>query len=190
MSEEKKEEECCDAKHETSNRVMTPADLAAGHIRTYVLASAGAGLIPVPGLDLAGIAALQCRLVQVIAKEYGVGFKENAVKTIIASLLGSAGSARLFAVPVYSLVKAIPIVGTTLSGVTMAGVAAASTYALGKVFVQHFETGGTLLDFDAKKTAGYYARMFEEGKLKASDYLAEEKGAPAGTTQEVAAPVA
>lgn len=152
-------------------QVMGPADRSRSHIKTYVLASTGAGLIPVPGVDLFGIAAVQCRLVQLIAREYGVPFRENAVKTIVASLLGSAGAARLFAVPVYSLLKVIPVVGQVLSGATLAGIAAASTYAIGNVFVQHFETGGTLLDFDARKVGAHYAKMFEEGKLKAADYL-------------------
>jgi uncharacterized protein (DUF697 family) len=156
--------------NEAGTTVIGPAGRSCGHIKTYTLAAAGAGLIPVPGVDLAGIAALQCRLVQLIAREYGVGFKQNAAKTIVASLLGSVGSARLFAVPVYSLVKVIPVIGTALSGAALAGIAAASTYAIGQVFVQHFETGGTLLDFDAKKIAGYYAKMFEEGKLKVTDY--------------------
>jgi uncharacterized protein (DUF697 family) len=168
MSEPEKNEELA---AETSVTTIGPADRSCGHIKTYMLAAAGAGLIPVPGVDLAGIAALQCRVVQLIAREYGVGFKENAVKAVVASLLGSAGTARLLAAPAYSLLKVIPVVGSALSGTAMAGIAAASTYAVGSVFVQHFETGGTLLDFDAKKIAAYYAKMFEEGKLKASDYL-------------------
>jgi uncharacterized protein (DUF697 family) len=154
--------------------VTGPADRSRGHIKTYVLAAAGAGLIPVPGVDLAGIAAVQCRLVQLIAREYGVPFKENAIKTIVASLLGSAGAARLFAAPAYSLLKVIPLVGQTLSGAALSGIAAAGTYAIGNVFVQHFETGGTLLDFDSRKIGARYARMFEEGKLKVSDYLKDK----------------
>ncbi len=162
---------------ERSETATTPAQRSAAHIRVYTLAAAGTGMIPVPGLDLAGIAALQCRLVQLVAREYGVGFRENAVKTVVASLLGSAGASRLFAAPLFSLLKVVPVVGTVLSGMTLSGVAAASTYAVGKVFVQHFETGGTLLDFDAKKIAGHYAAMFDEGKLKAADFLKEKEEA-------------
>jgi hypothetical protein len=42
---------------------------------------------------------------------------------------------------------------------------AAFTYAVGKVFLQHFASGGTFLDFDPKTVREYFAKMFDEGKL-------------------------
>ncbi|MCP4106117.1 MAG: hypothetical protein GY749_11350 [Desulfobacteraceae bacterium] len=42
--------------------------------------------------------------------------------------------------------------------------ASASTYALGKIFIQHFASGGTFLTFDPEKVKAYYAEMFEDGK--------------------------
>jgi membrane protein YqaA with SNARE-associated domain len=40
----------------------------------------------------------------------------------------------------------------------------ATTYAIGSVFAQHFESGGTLLDFDAKKMRSYFSNKLAEGK--------------------------
>ena len=37
-------------------------------------------------------------------------------------------------------------------------------YAMGQLFVQHFESGGTFLTFDPEKVRGHYAELFEEGK--------------------------
>jgi len=48
-------------------------------------------------------------------------------------------------------------------------VAGASTYAVGQVFIQHFESGGTFLDFDPEKVKGYFAEQFEKGKLAVGD---------------------
>ena len=48
----------------------------------------------------------------------------------------------------------------------------ASTYAVGKVFVQHFEMGGTLLDFDPTKTKEFFAREYKEGQKVAADLRA------------------
>jgi len=40
----------------------------------------------------------------------------------------------------------------------------ATSYAIGSMFVQHFESGGTLLDFDPKKMREYFASKLAEGK--------------------------
>src|SRR5271169_5928031 len=50
----------------------------------------------------------------------------------------------------------------------MPSLPAAFTYAVGKVFVQHFASGDTFLDFDPKTVREYFARRFEEGKLVVS----------------------
>ena len=39
-----------------------------------------------------------------------------------------------------------------------------STWALGKVFIQHFESGGTFLDFDPEEVKEYFKAQFEEGR--------------------------
>ncbi|MCI5165392.1 MAG: GTPase, partial [Candidatus Electrothrix sp. GM3_4] len=46
--------------------------------------------------------------------------------------------------------------------------AEAVTYAVGKVFHQHFASGGTFLTFDPDKVREYYAQMLKEGKAMAS----------------------
>ena len=38
---------------------------------------------------------------------------------------------------------------------------AAATYALGRVFIQHFECGGTILDLDPDKVREHFRREFE-----------------------------
>jgi uncharacterized protein (DUF697 family) len=62
----------------------------------------------------------------------------------------------------------IPVAGYFMGLAAVPGVAAAFTYAVGKVFVQHFGSGGTFLDFDPKTVREYFARQFEEGKLVAA----------------------
>jgi hypothetical protein len=44
------------------------------------------------------------------------------------------------------------------------------TYAIGRVFVQHYEMGGTLLDFDPDKTKAFFAEQFRVGK----EYVAQK----------------
>jgi hypothetical protein len=44
--------------------------------------------------------------------------------------------------------KGVPIIGTTIGALTMPAVAACGTWVIGKVFMKHFASGGTLLDFN------------------------------------------
>jgi hypothetical protein len=46
----------------------------------------------------------------------------------------------------------------------MPTLAGASTYAVGRVFIQHFECGGTILSFDPEKVRAHFEKEFEEGK--------------------------
>jgi len=47
-----------------------------------------------------------------------------------------------------SAVKFVPILGMLASAVVMPVLSAGATYGIGKAFIQHFKTGGTLLDFN------------------------------------------
>ena len=129
--------------------------------------AAGAGLLPFPLLDTAVILGIQVTMIRSISQLYHLPFKENLVKSIIGSLAGTLGTV--------SVVKAIPGMGTIIGGVTAATTAAAFTYALGKVFTQHFDQGGTLLDFDPVKSREFFFKEFEAGRMLTSDVAEVEK---------------
>ena len=125
------------------------------------LYAAGAGLLPFPIIDAALLLGIQITLVRSISNVYGVEFKENLVKSIIGSLVGTVGTA--------GVIRAIPVVGSAIGSLTAATVGAASTYALGKVFTQHFDQGGTLLSFDPVASREYFQQEFEAGRLVAKE---------------------
>ncbi|MCB2198619.1 DUF697 domain-containing protein [bacterium] len=154
--------------------VETPADASKKIVKNYMWWSMGAGLIPVPLVDMAAVTGVQMKMVADISKEYDVKFSENRSRSIIISLLGSLvpnAFARGF---VGSLLKALPLVGTIAGTLSMSLFSGAATYAIGQVFVQHFELGGTLLDFDADKMKAYFEEQFKEGTKKAEE-LKKEK---------------
>lgn len=145
--------------------------LATEKITKYSLFAAGAGFIPVPMVDWAAISALQLKLVADISDIYGVEFRKSRVSSILGSLVGGwAGTTAGYGL--VHLVKALPVVGPILAGLTVPATAGASTYAVGKVFMQHFAAGGTLLDFDPDKMREYY---------KAEMQAANAQAAPAAT---------
>jgi uncharacterized protein (DUF697 family) len=138
---------------------MTQNSRADKVIRDSVVWSMGAGLIPVPLADMVAVTAIQIDMLKQIASLYQVDFAENRLKSWIAALSGSA-------IPKVGagIIKFIPGIGSLVGGVSMAALSGASTYAVGQVFAQHFESGGTLLDFDVEKFKDFYKRQFEIGK--------------------------
>jgi uncharacterized protein (DUF697 family) len=117
----------------------------------FSLWSGAAGLVPVPLIDIAAVAGVQLQMLRRLSEIYGVPFTDNRGKSIIASLAGSvlpASTATSTAITFGSLVKGVPLVGTTIGALTMPALAIGATYVIGKVFIQHFASGGTLLDFN------------------------------------------
>ncbi len=113
--------------------------------------SAAAGFIPVPLLDMAGLAAIQVKMVSELAQVYGKTVQQEAIKTTVATLLGTLTTAGLAAPVAMTTLKMIPGLGSVAGGLSMGALGAAATYAVGKVFVNHFEGGGTLANFDVDK---------------------------------------
>lgn len=116
-------------------------------VKEYVVYSMGTGFVPVPVVDLIGLVGLQIKMVHSLSKLYNVPFSEKRVKSILYSLLGGilpvAGVGLLA-----SVVKFIPIIGQVAGSASMASLAGASTYAIGKIFINHFEEGGNLENLD------------------------------------------
>lgn len=132
-------------------------------VMKHVWWAAGMGLIPVPLVDLAAVTATQLKMLKNLSDHYEVEFSEQRGKSIIGALVGGALPG-LTASTAKSLLKFIPGVGGLIGLAAVPALAGASTYALGKVFILHFESGGTLLDFDPDKVRAHFAKEFEEGK--------------------------
>ena len=114
-------------------------------IKKHAFGSGIFGYIPIPLLDALGIMALQRKMLFRLAKNYKVSYSQSLAKNLIRTLAG--GVAARSAIPV--AIKMIPGIGILFGSTGMAAIGSASTYAVGKVFQQHFEEGGTLEDFDA-----------------------------------------
>jgi len=154
---------------EVVNSELSKEETSLKTTKTYMWWSMGLGLIPFPLLDIAAISGLQIKMLHAISKIYDVPFKESLGKSIIASLLGTLTANGLSYGLVGSILKAIPGLGMAFGVLSMPLFAGAATYAIGKVFIQHYETGGTLLDLNPEKVKNYFAEQFAEGKKVAGD---------------------
>ena len=142
---------------------------AQGIVKNYLIGSAAAGFIPLPIADMAAIGLIQLKMLHSLANLYEVKFTKELGKSLIASLTGGLAATGVGRGTLVSLVKVVPIIGPAAAAAALPAVAGATTYAVGQVFIQHFESGGTFLDFDPEKVKGYFAEQFEKGKLVVAD---------------------
>jgi len=132
-------------------------------VNSYVPWAAASGMIPVPTADVVALAALQIRMLAKLGAMYNIPFMENSVKSSVSALIGTVVASGA-GVSLGSLIKAVPVVGTYIGFVATPGTFAAVTYAVGRVFVTHFESGGTFLDFDPQKTREFFKTEFDKAK--------------------------
>jgi uncharacterized protein (DUF697 family) len=138
------------------------ADRAKEVVQNYMLWTGAAGIIPIPVVDFAAISAIQLSMLNKISGIYDQTFNNNWGKEIIGSLIGGYTATSLGRGIGMNIVRSIPIVGGLLSFVVAPGFAAASTWALGQVFIMHFESGKTLLEFDPVKFKDSYNHYVTE----------------------------
>jgi uncharacterized protein (DUF697 family) len=151
-------------KQQTDKQQADKQQSALKTVRTYMWWSMGAGLIPVPFADLAAVTGVQLKMLNEISKLYGIAFQENRGKAVVGSLIGSIVPGTLAFGALGSALKAVPVIGTFAGAPAMVLFCGASTWALGKVFIQHFESGGTFLDFDPDEVREYYKAQFDESR--------------------------
>jgi uncharacterized protein (DUF697 family) len=139
-------------------------------LRRHIYLAMGSSLIPIPVADKLAVSAVQINLLREISDTYKTPFSEAGVVKVIAALATGLGSMELAKIIATSGIKTIPFVGHVLSAVTYPTLCGALTYALGKVFIMHYELGGTLLTLNAEAARNYFAHQFHEGKLVVAQF--------------------
>lgn len=126
-------------------------------VRRHALYAAGAGLIPLPIVDFAAVSALALKMTAEIAAVYSVDFSADLARPIIASIIGSYAATRVGHAAGVTLVKAVPVIGPIVGSLSMPAFAAGVTWAIGKVFIMQFSSGGTFLDLDPERLRTFFA---------------------------------
>lgn len=143
----------------------TKLESANGLIKGYMLGSLGVGFVPAPFLDIALLLGVQLKMLNSLAKLYEVDFSEEFAKEVVTTCLSSATSVSL-SVNLTQWLKLIPVYGWLIKGVSTAAFSGAFTYAVGKLFILHFESGCTFLTLDPQRVKDYFATQLEQGKVE------------------------
>ncbi len=147
------------------------SEVASKLVDRFAIWSGVAGLIPLPVVDVLAVGTLQVQMLRRLSQIYDVEFSENRGKALIAALAGTM-------IPVTSgmgaasAMKAVPIVNILAAGFVMPVLSAGASFAIGKAFIQHFESGGTLLDFnppDYREFVKAQKEMWDSRRGKRSD---------------------
>jgi uncharacterized protein (DUF697 family) len=117
-------------------------------VRTHAAYAAGAGLIPIPALDVAAIAGVELRMLSELAGIYDVPFERERVRSLVAAIIGGYVSTRVGYGIGWSLLKIVPVYGHLLGALSVPALGASLTWAIGRVCILHFASGGSFLDFD------------------------------------------
>lgn len=133
-------------------------------VRRNVYWALGAGLVPFPIIDFLGLTAVQIKMLKQLSELYGVDFFEDKARTIIGSLITGVGSLALTGAIASSLFKLMPIVGQIAGFIGQPLFAGTLTMAIGRLFVMHYESGGTLLTFDPSKMRDHFRHEVEQAK--------------------------
>lgn len=159
---------------------LTPAarnEMASKLVDRFAMWSGVAGLVPIPVIDVAAVAGLQLQMLRRLSQIYGVPFSENSGKALIAALAGTMIPATS-GIGAASMLKSIPILGTLASGFVMPALAAGATFAIGKAFLQHFESGGTLLDFNPPDYREFIKAQKEKWDARSRAKVAAPEASP------------
>ncbi|MBF0542096.1 MAG: DUF697 domain-containing protein [Nitrospirae bacterium] len=152
----------------TTNNDSTRLKEADKIVKKSVFVAVGIGFIPVPIVDVFALTSLQLFTIKKLSMHYNIEFSKDRGKSIIASLISSIVPVSL-SETVFSALKFIPIIGYPTSLLALPALGGASTYAIGKVFIQHFEAGGTFLDLDPNKMKDYFIEQYKKGQELVKD---------------------
>ncbi|CAM2006167.1 YcjF family protein [Acanthopleuribacter pedis] len=128
-------------------------------VNRYSFGSTALGLLPLGVVDLLLVGGVQVKMISELAKVYDLPFRKSRVETLIAVLTGALVSSPINACTA-SLVKMIPVVGAVSGAIAGAATSSVLTYALGVVFVQHFEAGGNVLNFDPEAMREFFQQTY------------------------------
>jgi uncharacterized protein (DUF697 family) len=113
--------------------------------------SAGAALIPVPGADIAVLAGIHVSLIKRLCEPYKVDVSEHTARNILIAVLGSVIPGTLGSVVGRRVLGLLSPAARVFGWGVMSASSAVFSYGIGMLFIHHFESGGNLLSFDARR---------------------------------------
>jgi uncharacterized protein (DUF697 family) len=121
-------------------------------VKRYAYYGSGVGLLPVPFAEVVTVNAVQYAMIKKLAACYDLPFKDQWVKSLVSSLLSGVVSASIIYGPITNALTLMTGFGWFMRAGVSLSVSGAVTIALGKLFIDHFERGGSFSDLDIEQS--------------------------------------
>lgn len=131
------------------------------HILGYALAAAGIGALPL--IDLAGVPALQAKMLQSLATIHEQTWDRQSILEFLGLLGTGIGITYWVRLLGREVVKLVPYLGQTVGAVWGATTSGATTYALGKAAAYYFRQRNLGLATDARALRRVFAEQLSRG---------------------------
>jgi uncharacterized protein (DUF697 family) len=131
--------------------------------RKWTIVAAAA---PIPLADAVLIGGVQLRMLSELARLYGVPFEKVRVASLVSALFGGWTPYTISIGVAGAAARLAPGLGTLIGIATSVGTSTLATEAIGKIFIQHFEDGGTFLDFEPRKYRDAVVKSVRGGATK------------------------
>jgi uncharacterized protein (DUF697 family) len=135
-------------------------------VRRYRKWTIAAAAAPIPLADAVLIGGVQLRMLSELARLYGVPFEKVRVASLVSALFGGWTPYTISIGVAGAAARKAPGLGTLIGIATSIGTSTLATEAIGKIFIQHFEDGGTLLDFEPRKYRDAVVKSMRGGSSK------------------------
>ncbi|MDR1648373.1 MAG: DUF697 domain-containing protein [Zoogloeaceae bacterium] len=150
------------ATKENTDRIATGDAI----IHRNMLWSAGAGVLPFPLFDMLALTGVQLKTISELCEVYETPFRQELFRPLVTSLIGTLGGSFAGEVVGSSIAKLVPGIGHLLGTASMSATFAGVTYAVGHLFRDHFEAGGTAADFNPLRFKDSFKAKVQEGMAK------------------------
>ncbi|MBK1717157.1 YcjF family protein [Thiocystis violacea] len=131
------------------------------HILGYALAAAGVGALPL--VDLAGVPAIQAKMLQSLAAIHEQEWDRQTILEFLGLLGAGIGVGYGARVAGRTLMKLVPYLGQTLGTVWGASTSGATTFALGKAAAYYLHRRNLGLATDARALRRVFADQLSQG---------------------------
>ena len=166
---------------DSDRRKRARFDAATEAVQSNVYWAMGAGVLPMPLFDLVAIVGIQLKMIRELSHIYGVRYREATAKKAVTALLVGVGGVGIGGLIGVSVAKLIPVVGLSLGVASTPVISGMLTNAVGQTFMRHFEAGGTLADFDAKKTREFFREQYARSREVIADTREQPEPKPSTT---------
>lgn len=147
---------------DTTKNVSSTLRRANKIVETYSLWSSGAAALPIPMVDMAYIIGVQLKMLSELSELYGLEFRRNRGKSLVASLVSGVAAGNFLSTAAPWMIRYVPVIGFLAAPVSIVLFSSSVTYATGKVFIQHFEAGGTFLNFKPEEVKAYFREQYRD----------------------------